>query len=204
VAGGGYLVTQSVPRRTVVAGSIVSAAPLTSLVAGDTIYKGEQITLRQFKPIAQGGVFAKFSGLQRLVVVPGDPNQLLAGTVSDGDRVDVVANVRYHSAGLARSTTRVVLQNLLVLKAPPAPKGGSALSGSATPAATLVMTDQQSQTMLWTLKNSDWFLTLRPTTGPRSSKASLATLHSLLAHGLPSRQADKLIQGDFPEVPDGQ
>ena len=54
VAGGGYLKTQTVPRRAVVPGSVTTAAPLTSLVSGGVVYKGEQITLRQFKPIAQG------------------------------------------------------------------------------------------------------------------------------------------------------
>ena len=96
IAGGGYLKSQTVPRRAVVAGSITSGAPLTSLVTAGPIYKGEQITLRQFKPPAQGGVFAKFSGNLRAVNIPGEPRQLLAGTVSDGDRVDVVANAEVH------------------------------------------------------------------------------------------------------------
>jgi Flp pilus assembly protein CpaB len=203
VAAGGYLESQTVPRRAVVPGSIVSAAPLTSLVTGDTIYRGEQITLRQFKPASQGGVFAKFSGTQRAVVVPGDPNQLLAGTVSDGDRVDVVANTRYHLGSLERTTSRVVLRNLLVLNAPAASKGSS-VGGSQTTSATLVMTDAQSQTMLWALQNTQWYLTLRPSTRPRDSKTSLETLHSFLSRGLPPTKAQELIQGNFPETPDGQ
>ena len=118
VASGGYLKTETVPRRAVVPGSVVSAAPLTSLVAKDPIYEGQQVTLRQFGPISQGGIFAKFSGRQRAIAVLGEPTQLLAGTLSDGDRVDVVATVHYTSRGLTRATTRVVLRNLLVLEAP--------------------------------------------------------------------------------------
>ena len=95
----------------------MSAAPLTSQVVTDPIYKGEQITLRQFAPAEQGGIFAKFSGKERAIAVLGEPQQLLAGTLSDGDRVDVVATARYKAGG-ARATTRVVLRNLLVLKAP--------------------------------------------------------------------------------------
>src|SRR5262245_60477460 len=45
VASGGYLKSQTVPRRAVVPGSVTSAEPLTSLVSAGTIYKGEQITL---------------------------------------------------------------------------------------------------------------------------------------------------------------
>jgi Flp pilus assembly protein CpaB len=197
VAAGGYLETQTVPRRAVVPGSIVSAAPLTSLVTDGTIYKGEQITLRQFKPIAQGGIFASFSGKERVVAVPGDPNQVLAGTVSDGDRVDVVANVRYH-APQQRVSSRVILRNLLVLKAPDSPKSG--LGSNQTSTATLVMSDQESQTMLWALHNASWYLTLRPKAKPRDSRPSLETLHTFLGRGLPASQ----VHGNFTETPDGQ
>jgi len=204
VAGGGYLKEQTVPHRAVVPGAIVSAAPLTNLVVDGTIYKGEQVTLRQFKPIAQGGIFAKFSGKQRVVVVPGDSNQLLAGTASDGDRVDVVANTKYSVAGMDRATTRVILQNLLVLKAAGGSKSGG-VAGAQTSTATLVMTDKQSQTMLWALKNATWYLVLRPTAGPRESKASLETLYSFLSRGLPANNDTKLrIAGGFPESINGQ
>ena len=203
VAGGGYLKAQTVPRRGVVPGSIVSASSLTSQVTAGTIYQGEQITLRQFKPIAQGGIFAKFAGKQRAVVVPGDPNQLLAGTVSDGDHVDVVANAKYQLGGISRATSRVILQNLLVLKAPDAPKGG-AIGGAQTASATLVMTDKQSQTMLWALQNTTWYLTLRPTASPRSSATSLETLKTFLGRDLPAKEAPGLIAGGFPESVNGQ
>jgi len=202
VAGGGYLKSQTVPRRAVVPGSVTSGAPLTSLVTAGPIYKGEQITLRQFKPIAQGGIFAKFSRTQRAVVVPGEPRQLLAGTVSDSDRVDVVANAKYSIGSLKRSTSRVILRNLLVLKAPDESSSGDT-SGSDSASVTLAMTDKESQTMLWAMSNADWFLTLRPTANPRNSRPSVETLHSVLGRGLPAGTAQKQIAGTFPESVDG-
>ena len=69
VASGGYLKSETVPRRAVVPGSVVSGAPLTSLVATDPIHKGEQVTLRQFGPMTQAGIFAKFSGRERAVAL---------------------------------------------------------------------------------------------------------------------------------------
>jgi Flp pilus assembly protein CpaB len=203
VAGGGYLKSQTVPRRAVVPGSVTSGAPLTSLVTAGPIYKGEQITLRQFKPIAQGGIFAKFSGSQRAVVVPGEPRQLLAGTVSDGDRVDVVANAKYSFGSLKRATSRVVLRNLLVLKAPEESSSNDT-SGQQTASATIAMTDKESQTMLWAMSNANWFLALRPTARPRNSRPSLDTLYSVLGRGLPVGTAQKHIAGTFPESIDGQ
>jgi Flp pilus assembly protein CpaB len=203
VAGGGYLKAQTVPRRAVVPGSITSAAPLTSLVTGSVIYKGEQITLRQFKPIAQGGVFAKFSGTERVVVIPGEPRQLLVDTVSDGDHVDLVANVNYSAGGLARATTRVVLRNLLVLKAPTSSSAGTAGTADSASMA-LAMTDKESQVMLWTMKNASWFFALRPTARPRNSRPSIDTLYSILSRGLPKNTAQKQIAGMFPESVSGQ
>jgi len=199
VAGGGYLKTEMVPRRAVVTGSVVSAAPLTSQVVANEIFKGEQITLRQFAPAEQGGIFARFSGKERAISVVGEPQQLLAGTLSDGDRVDVVATARYR-AGVARATTRVVLRNLLVLEAPEA----ASEAGTESVSTTLVMTDSQAQTMGWAMKMSSWFLALRPTAAPRNSAQTLETLHSFLARGLPASKASDLIVGRFPEEVDGQ
>ena len=196
IAGGGYLKAQTVPRRSVVPGSITSAAPLTSKVTSAPIYQGEQITLRQFVPIAQGGIFAEFSGNQRVVVVPGDPNQMLAGTVQEGDHVDVVVTAKYHIGDLARATSRVALRNLLVLKAPDDTKQAS-VGGAPTTATTLVMTDRQAQTMAWAMKQGSWFFVLRPTNKPLNSSPTVETLFSILGRGLPA--APRQIAGNFPE-----
>jgi Flp pilus assembly protein CpaB len=196
IAGGGYLTSQTVPRRAVVPGSITSAAPLTSKITSDTIYKGEQVTLRQFVPETQGGIFAKFSGNQRLVVVPGDPNQLLAGTLADGDRIDVMATVKYHISP-NRATSRVVLRNLLVLKAPDGSAKTASVGGPPTATAQVVMTDRQAQTLAWAMKNSTWFFMLRPTNKPGNSSPTAETLFSFLGRGLPN--ASGQIAGNFPE-----
>ena len=196
VASGGYLKSETIPRRAVVPGSVVSGAPLTSLVATDPIHKGEQVTLRQFGPITQAGIFAKFSGRERAVALAAEPTQLLSGTLSDGDRVDVVADVQYSSRGITRASSRVILQDLLVLEAPDGEVSPS--SGEKT-SATLVMTDRQAQTMSWALQNSQWFLALRPTARPRSSGPSLETLKTVLGRGIPAGQAANQIAGDFPE-----
>jgi Flp pilus assembly protein CpaB len=196
VASGGYMKTETVPRRAVVPGSVVSGAPLTSLVSTNPIYKGEQITLRQFGPMTQAGIFAKFSGKQRAVSVLGEPTQLLDGVVSDGDRVDVVATAKYRNFGLDRATSRVVLRNLLVLEAP---DGKTDVASSEDTSATLVMNDRQTQTMAWAMKNTTWFLALRPTKRPRDSKASLETLKTFLGRGLPPNQVARKIAGTYPQ-----
>jgi hypothetical protein len=66
--------------------------------------------------------------------------------------------------------------------------------------AKVIMTDQQSQTMSWVMKQGTWFFTLRPTNKPRNSTSSVETLFSVLGRGLPS--ADRQIAGTFPESVD--
>jgi Flp pilus assembly protein CpaB len=198
VAAGGYLSTQTIPRRAVVPGSITSASALTSLVSTNPIYKGEQITLRQFSPITQGGVFAKFSGTQRAIAIGGDPFQLLAGTLENGDHVDVVSTTMYHVGGMARSTTRVILRNLLVLKAPDASKSSALAGATPTVSATVVMTDDQAQTMGWAMKNTRWFFALRPTNHPSNSGSAPVTLFSFLTRGVSASLAPRIIAGTAP------
>ena len=204
IAAGGYLTTQTVPRRAVVPGSITTAQSLTSQATASQIYKGQQITLRQFAPLSQGGVFAKFSGDQRIVVVPGDPYQLLAGTLSDGDHVDVVATTKYHQSlsGPARAASQVVLRNLLVLKAPVGAPKSTSIAGNVSTSATIVMTDRQAQTMSWAMKQANWFLALRPTNHPSNSPGNLETLLTFLSHGMPASTAPGKVYGNFPESVD--
>ena len=142
-------------------------------------------------------IFAKFSGRERAVALLGEPTQLLAGTVSDGDRVDVIADVQYTSRGLSRASSRVILRNLLVLEAP---DGEVSVTSGEKTSATLVMTDRQAQTMSWALQNSQWFLALRPTARPRNSGPSLETLKTVLGRGMPAGTDRRRLPGEPPWV----
>jgi len=199
IAGGGYLKTQMVPRRSVVPGAITSATPLTAKVTSTEIIKGQQITLRQFVPQAQGGIFAKFSGIQRVISVAGDANQTLAGTLSDGDRVDVVVFVKYHvkqgANDFARFATRTVLRNIEVMTAPDGAPKAASVGGPQLQTVELIMTDTQAQTMGWAIKGGSWFFALRPTSKPLNSKPSIETIFSILGRGLANPEAQ--VIGSF-------
>jgi|SRR5262245_48516652 len=195
VAGGGYLQKQSVLRRNVVSGAISNTDQIGALAASTTIVAGEQITVRQFQPVAQQGVLAGISGNQRAMTVPGDANQLLSGTVKDGDHVDVLVNYRYTisppagasgSGSLSRVVARIVLRNVLVLRAP---------SSTSSGAITLALTDTQSQKMLFTIKNGSWWLVLRPVARPADSPESIETIENLLTDGLGPKALQQLTGG---------
>ena len=115
------------PRRASCRARSRPRAAVAGLVAADQIYAGEQVTTLRFAPLAEQGIVGQLKGNQRAIQVPGDQNQLLAGTLSADDRVDVVASVKYRvrdvNGGTAGGTShatasRIVLRDLRVLQAP--------------------------------------------------------------------------------------
>jgi Flp pilus assembly protein CpaB len=188
-----------VPRRTVVAGAITTPHQLGQMVAGTPILAGEQITIRQFRPVSETGVLGEIAGNQRAVLVPGDSNQLLVGQVQAGSHVDVVANIQYQvrvpgklSNDINRVASRVILRNLLVLQPPAAAKSSGA---SGDYAILLRVSDSQAQKLFFAIKNGDWTLALRPTDTPSDSPNSVETIESELGDGLKFPQLVQLTGG---------
>ena len=205
-AGGGYLHRESVLRRNVINGAISNPDQISQLAAGQTILAGEQITVRQFHPLVQQGVLANISGTLRAMSIPGDSNQLLVGIVKEGDHVDVLANIKYSlrppagssaAAGgdLSRVAARVILRDLLVLRAPTATSGGIGSNSANDKSITLALSDSQAQKLLFAAKNGDLWLALRPVAKPADSPESVETLESILGDGLGSSQIGQLTGG---------
>jgi Flp pilus assembly protein CpaB len=199
------MTSESVPRRSVVPGSISSPDQVAGLVATQKILEGEQVTTRRFSPVAENGPRAGLTGNMRAFQAQGDSNQTLAGTLKDGDHVDVVATFKYHRAGQSGDTffaSRVVLRDLKVLHAPAGPQVGSKLTNGLQQdfSVMLAVTDQQAQKLLFTLtqtgsasqgNGSGWSLQLRPVVHADDSPESVTTLDSVLRDGLSSSQLKK-------------
>jgi Flp pilus assembly protein CpaB len=173
---------ESVARRAVVPGAISSPNQLQALVLSGPVYAGEQVTLRRFADVAAQGVRAELKGTLRAVQVAGDPNQLLAGTLHAGDRVDVVANVRIDS-NKATNATRIVLRDLTVLSTPTQSAAASVSPGGST-SVLLAVTDTQVQRLFYVMKNADWTLELRPVVHAADSPERVETLTTILAEGV--------------------
>lgn len=170
------LATRSVPRDSVAPGAITTPDQLAGLVAVGEIYAGEQITDRRFAPLERQGVRASLEGPLRAIQVAGDANQLLAGTLQDGDRVDVVASVRPNETGGA--VTRIVLRDLLVLRAA---GGGDALGSAPTEGSvTLQVSDADARTLFHVVKNGEWSLVLRPVTDAADTADASTTSATVL------------------------
>ena len=81
---------QTVPRKSIVAGAISTPDQLSQYVATQDVYEGEQVSTRRFAPPSEQGIRAQIKGTQRAYQLPGTSDQLLAGTIQNGDHVDVV------------------------------------------------------------------------------------------------------------------
>jgi Flp pilus assembly protein CpaB len=179
------LTKETVSRRAVVPGAISSPQQIQKLIATQPVYVGEQVTTRRFGTPSQRGVRAQISGNQRAFQLAGDTNQLLAGTLREGDHADVVASWTYPE-GSQFHVSRVVLRGLLVLAAPAAPgKVSSGIAPTSQNLSTqLALTDAQSQKLQWVLANAQWHLEVRPPAGSADSPGSVDTSGTLVADGV--------------------
>jgi Flp pilus assembly protein CpaB len=175
-----------VARRNVVPGAISQPDQISQLVATEKVYGGEQVTLSRFKPLGEQGIQAQLKGRLRAMQVPGTEHQLLVGTLQTGDHVDFVGTVGSGGSSFS-GVTRVVLRDLLVLKAPDPAALESKLTARPDEAfsALLRVSDAQSQKLFHVLETGEgWSLELRPVTDPADSKASGESNVSVVTDGL--------------------
>jgi pilus assembly protein CpaB len=189
-ASKGFLKQEQVLRQSVVPGAISSSKQIERLVAAQTTYAGEQISLTRFSDAAVQGIRGVLRGPMRAVQIAGDANQTLAGTLRVGDRVDIVANVKVGSDTSQRSISRIVLRNLRVLKAPTASDTSAHLSAPVNGASPvlLAVTDTQVQKLFYVVKNDDWTLELRPIIKVSDSPETVETQNTIVNDGLGPNQ----------------
>jgi Flp pilus assembly protein CpaB len=188
---GHMLQSEQVLRDSVVPGAVTSADQLQGKVATQPTMQGEQVTTRRFNTVAENGVRADLKGTDRAMQLSGDMTQLLAGTLQDGDHVDLVATLECGGNG-GCLFTRVVLRNLKVLEAPDSPAGPSSKLTSSNEQFNIMlkMTDSQSQKFQHVLSSDDhdntatWHLILRPVTHDADSPESITTAWTIFRDGL--------------------
>jgi pilus assembly protein CpaB len=167
-----------VPRRTVAPGAISNPSQVVGLILSQPLYPGDQVTLHRFATLRAQGISGQLRGTMRAVQVPGDVNQLLAGTLQAGDRVDVVANLHDDPSEQA-PTTKIVLRNLDVLQTAPSSLSATVQSGGGT-YVILAVDDTQVERLFYVLKNADWTLDLRPAAGAKNGPSRVETPTSVL------------------------
>jgi Flp pilus assembly protein CpaB len=186
----GWIQTQDVVKRTVVPGAISNPDQVRSLITRQDIYAGEQVSLRRFAGHAEQGVRSQLHGGLRALSVPGTPDALLAGTLRDGDHVDVIANLKTGDCTTCFAV-RNVARDVLVLHA----SGASALpngkTGSQGSSVLLAVHDNREAQKIWyAVENSaGWSLALRPVANASDSPEDIEGITSLLKDGASSTNA---------------
>jgi len=186
----GSLAHKRVERTAVVPGAISDPSQVKRLVATQEIFSGEQVSTKRFQPLTQQGIRGQLKGNLRAIVVPGDANQLLLGTLRDGDRIDVVASWSAPE-GQQLHVSRTILRDIKVLSAPEESKVANHLGSATTSpyAAVLAISDTQSRKLFWMMKNGAWSFELRPVTKATDSVEGFDTSDSILRAGLKVRAA---------------
>jgi Flp pilus assembly protein CpaB len=181
----GSLAHKRVARTAVVPGAISDPTQIKRLVASQEIFSGEQVSTKRFQPLTQQGIRGQLRGNLRAIAVPGDANQLLLGTLQDGDRIDVVASWTYPE-GAQLHVSRTVLRDIKVLRAPADSKVQSHLGSTANSpyAAILAISDTQARKLFWMMQNGDWAFELRPVTKAADSVEGFDTSGSILKAGI--------------------
>jgi Flp pilus assembly protein CpaB len=179
IAHGTALKATSIPRHSVVPGAISDPNQVASLVLTQPLYAGEQVTLRRFSDVHSEGIVGQIKGTMRAIQVPGDANQLLAGTLKAGDHVDLVANLPVDAS--SGHVVRIVLRDLEVLQ----PAGVAPVNPGAQASSSVILaiSDTQVQRLYFVMKNADWTLELRPAIDAADSPERLDTLQSVLTSG---------------------
>jgi Flp pilus assembly protein CpaB len=178
LVSGGDVELADVPRRSVVPGAISEPEQIASLVLAGPLYAGEQVTMRRFTDVAAEGVRAQLKGNMRAVQIAGTGNQVLAGTLQAGDRVDLVGNFDLDD----HMATRIVLRNLEVVGIPSESVAGNVAGGER--AVILAVTDTQVQRLFFVTENASWTLQLRPVVKATDSPERLETLDTVITRGL--------------------
>jgi pilus assembly protein CpaB len=184
---------QTVPRKSIVAGAISTPDQLSQYVATQDVYEGEQVSTRRFAPPSEQGIRAQIKGTQRAYQLPGTADQLLAGTIQNGDHVDVVGTWQVGdssgSGGTGTTVSRVVIRDVLVLRAPEGTSSSKVTSpGQGGESVQLRVTDAQAQKLIWIQKNGEgngegYFLTLRPPNNALDSSNTIQDSHTLQFDG---------------------
>jgi Flp pilus assembly protein CpaB len=189
----GLIRTQDVAQRSIVPGAISDPDQVRSQLTREAIYSGEQISLRRFANHAEQGVRAQLHGTLRAISLPGTVDQLLSGTLKDGDHVDVLANLKSGDCSTCFAV-RNVARNVLVLHTGSA--GGTKVTTADSSVMLAVSDNRQAQKIFFAVQNGQgWTLQLRPPANATDSPEDVESATSLLKDGISQTTLQHFIGG---------
>ena len=200
VVRSGMMNKTEIVRRGVVPGAISNPAQLATLVATEPIYAGEQVSTRRFATPSERGIRAQLTGVQRAIAIPGDAHQLLAGTLKDGDHIDVVASFSVprgehdalqpdhparHLGSAGADAGGVTREGHLGQDGP----FSATIAVTDTPGAEAALGDAERPSGTWSCA---------PRSRPRTARRTSRACYSLLREGVRPKQLEDARVGNAP------
>lgn len=186
------------PKRYVAEGAVSSADSVADRVLAGPVSKGEVLTSGRFQYASQAGLaFSVPKGLVA-VTVPVDDARGVAGLVSPGDHVAVLATVQRTSA--RDSETRIIVPGVQVLavgqntdaqgtSAAPSSQGGGVLSsaqssgstqGGPTTIVTIAVSPTDAEKIVFAIESGSIWLALLPGSSSEATPGHGQTATSVL------------------------
>jgi Flp pilus assembly protein CpaB len=183
VIAGSLFRSATVTEEQLAAGAITDAAAFDGKVATRDIYPGQQLTAGAFARDADP-LRGQLEKAQRAISVPLDTAHGLVGDIRTGDHIDVLAgfNSIDGSNGRGQPVLKVIMRDILVLKAPPAVDAAAGGANDARDVGNIVLrtTDREAAGLAYASDNGKVWLVLRPPTGAKESPMPAVSLQSLI------------------------
>jgi len=196
--------TTQVQKDDLKDGAISDPSSLKGKIATTDVFPGEQLVSKEFVN-ATPSIINRLRGFDRAIAVPLDEAHGMIGNIRAGDHVDVLAGIGLQQGGgeNRRATTRVIVHDAYVLRAPDKPAAGAGGGGpGSTKPVVLRVSDRQASQIAFSADIGKVWLIARPKVGARESRVPATDLQSLaLGVGAKAlKQADQYL-GDLNQGP---
>jgi Flp pilus assembly protein CpaB len=193
--------TARVKKSELKNGAIADPSNLRGHVAADDIYPGEQLVIGDFAPTT-GGVRDRVGGDERAISLPLDNAHGMIGDVQSGDHVDVYVVLRAGgttATGTNHSILKTLIQDAVVLRAPPKPKAGTG-GPTNTEQVVLRVTDPQAAKLAFAADNGKLWIVLRPKIGAEQGKPAVVDERTLLLDTSDGRRLERALRQALGQV----
>jgi Flp pilus assembly protein CpaB len=160
----------SVPKGQLQVGALTDPAALAGRVAVADIFPGQQLTDRYFAYAAPGTLQTNIAGSDRAINISTDAQHGMLGQIGTGDHVDIFIGLNLKTIGGSQPVIKLLMADVLVLRAPIAGSGQLTLRAPLRQAAELAYAADNGQL---------WFV-LRPASGAKTLNPGLINAQSLL------------------------
>jgi len=178
IASQGFFELTRVPKDQLKIGAIADPAIVAGRETLADIYPNQQLTVGDFSVTATNAAATRITGDERAISIPIDSAHGLIGQVRPGDHVDVYVGLNVGEAGGSRAVLGLLAPNQLVLDTPVVASGRGA--GNANTNIVLKVKTKDAAKVAFAADNGKIWLVLRPQSGSKPTKPSIATVRNIL------------------------